>query len=177
MKILFWILAIASLPAGLFVSFISYMAYGLDLAGTEIGVVVCFAGMISLVVSMVCTVLGIVKLRKGDTKKAIAIALVGMVYSILILAGMFIDDAVHGMLLDRDIAERNEQLYGENWDAAPAVEGIPELYQEELNKFYVAIQEQWPADQLMDLAAMTMAAHYGDAPPGQHRFYPNGRER
>ena len=53
MKILFWILAITSLPVGLFMSFVSYMAYGLDLAGTKFGVVVCFTGMISLVVSLV----------------------------------------------------------------------------------------------------------------------------
>lgn len=164
MKILFWILAITSLPVGLFMSFVSYMAYGLDLAGTKFGVVVCFTGMISLVVSLVCVVLGFIKMRKGEAKKAVLFALIGVVYSVIILVGMVIDEAAHGMLLERDIAKREEQIYGENWDAAPAVEGIPELYQEELNKFYVAVQKEWPSDQLMDLAAMTMADYYGDAP-------------
>ena len=130
MKILFWILAILSIPVSLFVSFICYMIYGLDLAGTGFGEVVCVAGMLALVVCVVGAVLGIIKLRKGNVKKAIAFALAGVVYSGIIIAGIFIDDAADTMLLEKDIAERNDQLYGENWNAHPALEGIPELYQE-----------------------------------------------
>ena len=65
-------------------------------------------------------------------------------------------------LMKRDIAKRNEQMYGEGWDAAPAIEGIPEMYQEMLNKFYAVVRDRWPADDLMDLGAVAMADYYGD---------------
>ena len=130
MKILFWIFAILSISVSLFVSFICYMIHGLGFAGTGFGAVVCVAGMLALVVCVIGVVLGVVKLRKGNVKKAIAFALVGVVYSGIIIAGIYIDDAADTMLLEKDIAARNDQLYGENWNAPPAIEGIPELYQE-----------------------------------------------
>ena len=164
MKLLFWILAVLSIPVAVFISIVSWFAEGLGLSGTGIGVVVCFAGMFSVVVSIVCAVLGIIKLRKGHVKKAVTFAVVAVAYPAVILAGMYIDDAVHGVLMERDIANRNEQIYGENWDAPPAIEGIPELYQEVLNKYYAVVRDEWPADQLMDLGAVAMAEHYGDAP-------------
>ena len=163
MKILFWILAIVSIPFGFFMTIVSWFAEGLDLSGTGIGVVVCFAGMFSVVVSIVCVVLGIIKLRKGHVKKAVTFAVVAVAYPAVILAGMYIDDAVHGVLMERDIANRNEQIYGENWDAPPAIDGIPELYQEVLNKFYVAVRDEWPSDQMMDIAATQMENYYGNA--------------
>ena len=115
MKLLFWILAVLSIPVSLFISIVSWFAGGLGLSGTGIGVVVCFAGMFSVVVSIVCAVFGIIKLRKGHVKKAVTFAVVAVAYPAVILAGMYIDDAVHGVLMERDIANRNEQIYGENW--------------------------------------------------------------
>ena len=163
MKILFWLLAIVSLPLGCFMSIVAWFAGGLGLAGTTIGEIVNFAGMFSLVVSVVCVVLGILKLRRKDVKKAVLFALVGVAYSVVILGGIYLDEAVHTMQYERDLANRNEQTYGENWDAPPAIEGIPELYQEELNKFYAAVRNEWSADQLVDLNAEEMANYYGDA--------------
>ena len=163
MKILFWILAIASIPFGLFMSIVCSFSKGLGLTGTVVGDVVCIVGTISVAVSIVCAVLGIRNLRKGYVKKAVAFALTGVAFSGIILGGMFLDDALDTVLLEKDIENRNEQLYGENWDAASVIEGIPELYQEELNKYYVAVGEQWPAEDLMDLVAMSMPAYYGDA--------------
>ena len=163
MKILFWILAILMIPAGLFISFLCYMSHGLDLFGTVFGGIVCIVGMFALLVCIVCAVLGIIKLRKGNAKQAIALALVGIAYCGIIVAGICIDDAVDTMLLEKSIAERNEQLYGENWNAPPAIEGIPELYQEVLNKYYVVVRDEWSADQLMGLGAVSMAQYYGDA--------------
>ena len=64
--------------------------------------------------------------------------------------------------LNNDIADRNDQMYGENWNSAPGIDGIPEQYQEVLNMFYVAVQEEWPGDNLMDLGAVSMANYYGD---------------
>ena len=153
MKLLFWILAVLSIPVGLFISIVSWFAEGLGLSGTGIGVVVCFAGMFSVVVSIVCAVLGIIKLRKGHVKKAVTFAVVAVAYPAVILAGMCIDDAVHGVLMERDIANRNEQIYGENWDAPPAIEGVPEFYQEVLNKFYVAVRDEWSGDQMIGTTA------------------------
>ena len=163
MKMLFWILAILSIPAGLLMSVTCWLSEGLGLVGTGLGLGVVYAGMISVIVSIVCMVLGLKQLRKGDAKKAVAFALVGVIYSGVILAGIYIDDVMHTKQLEKDIAERNEEKYGEGWDEAPAIEGIPELYQEVLNKFYVAVRDQWPEDQLLDLAALSMAEHYGDA--------------
>ena len=164
MKILFWILAILSIAAGLFVSVVCYMSHGLGLTGTGIGEVVCIVGMLAAVICMICTVLGSKKLRKGDAKRAVVFAVAGLVYCGIIIGGIFLDDAVDTLLLKKSIAERNAQLYGENWDAPPAIEGIPERYQEVLNKYHAVIRDQWPAERLMDLGAVSMAEYYGDAP-------------
>ena len=164
MKILFWILAILSIAVGLFVSVVCYMSHGLGLTGTGIGEVVCIVGMLAAVICMICTVLGSKKLRKGDAKRAVVFAVAGLVYCGIIIGGIFLDDAVDTLLLKKSIAERNAQLYGENWDAPPAIEGIPERYQEVLDKYYAVIRDQWPADRLMDLGAVSMAEYYGDAP-------------
>ena len=163
MKILFWILAILSIPAGLFMSVVCYFSSGLGLTFTIVGDVVYIFGMFAAVVSIVCMVLGIIKLRKGNVKKAVTFALVGLLYSALILGGIYGDDAVDTMLMKKDIAKRNDELYGENWNTPSAIEGIPERYQEELNKFYVAVRDEWPSDQLMDLCAVAMQEYYGDA--------------
>jgi hypothetical protein len=164
MKILFWILAILSIAVGLFVSVVCYASHGLGLTGTGIGEVVCIVGMLAAVICMICTVLGSKKLRKGDAKRAVVFAVAGLVYCGIIIGGIFLDDAVDTLLLKKSIAERNAQLYGENWDAPPAIEGIPERYQEVLNKYYAVIRDQWPAERLMDLGAVSMAEYYGDAP-------------
>ena len=164
MKILFWILAILSIAVGLFVSVVCYMSHGLGLTGTGIGEVVCIVGMLAAVICMICTVLGSKKLRKGDAKRAVVFAVAGLVYCGIIIGGIFLDDAVDTLLLKKSIAERNAQLYGENWDAPPAIEGIPEGYQKVLNKYYAVIRDQWPAERLMDLGAVSMAEYYGDAP-------------
>ena len=163
-KILFWILAIAMLPVGWFLSFTCYMAHGLHLSSTIIGEVACIAGILSLGVCIVGAVLGIIKLCKGNAKKALGCALIGVIYCGIIFAGIALDEAVSGMLLERDIANRNEQMYGEGWDAPSAIEGIPELYQQVLNEYYAIVRDRWPADRLMDIGAVSMAGYYGDEP-------------
>ena len=164
MKVLFWVLSILSIPVGLFLSFVCYVSHGLDLAGTMIGEVVFIFGMLAVVVCIACMVLGIRKLRGGDAKKAVALALIGVAYSAVILIGYFVDDAVDTVLMEKEIAERNAQMYGENWDAPPVMEGIPEEYHEVLNKLYAVVRDAWTADQLMDLGAATMPDYYGDVP-------------
>lgn len=162
MKFLFWILLILSVPAGLFLSFTSYLSYGLGLFGTAFGEAVNIAGILSLPVCIICAVLGIRRQRKGNGKKAVFGMLAALGFCAAIVSGMIIDDAVHSILLKKSIADRDEQLYGENWDAAPAMEGIPEQYQQVLNKYYAVVRDRWPADQLMDLGAVSMADYYGD---------------
>ena len=164
MKILFWILAIASIAFGFFMTIVGYFADGLGLYCTVFGKVFCILGMFAVLVSIVCVVLGIIKLRKGNVKKAVLFALAGVAYSAIILGGTYLDEAVHTMLMERDIAARDEQLYGEGWDAAPAIDGIPELYQEELNKIYVTVRDKWSADQMINIATTEMEKYYGDAP-------------
>ena len=46
------------------------------------------AAVLSVGVSVVCTVLGGIKLSKGNTKQAVAWALAGVAYSGIIFAGM-----------------------------------------------------------------------------------------
>ena len=164
MKILFWILAIASIAFGFFMTIVGYFADGLGLYCTVFGKVFCILGRFAVLVSIVCIVLGIIKLRKGNVKKAVLFALAGVAYSAIILGGTYLDEAVHTMLMERDIAARDEQLYGEGWDAAPAIDGIPELYQEELNKIYVTVRDKWSADQMINIATTEMEKYYGDAP-------------
>ena len=164
MKILFWLLAILSIPVGLFMSIVCYATEGLGLYGSTLGQIVCFFGMASVVVSIIGIVLGIKNLRKGDRKKAILFALMGTLYSGLILGEMYISDAIDTAKMDREIAARDAQLYGENWDAAPAIEGIPQSYQNVLNKYYAIVRDTWPAEELMDIGAVGMADYYGDAP-------------
>lgn len=162
MKVLFWLLAIVSIPVGWFMTVVSVFSHGLDLYGTGFGLILCFVGMFSVVVSVVCAVVGFLKLRKGNVKKAVIFALAGVLYSAIVLGGIYIDDVIHGVRLERDIAAREEQMYGEGWNAAPNIEGIPELYQEILNKVYVMVRDKWPSDQLMDLALTAMVEYYGE---------------
>ena len=162
MKILFWVLAILSIPAGVFMSIVCSASRGLGLTYTIIGDVVCIAGMFAVAVSVICAVLGIIMLRRGNAKKAVAFALAGVVYSGIILAGVFMDEAVDTMLMKKEMEKRNDQLYGENWDAPSAIEGIPKLYQKELGKYYVVIRDKWSSDQLMDLGVVAMPDYYGD---------------
>ena len=162
MKFLFWILAIVSIPVGAYMSVVGYFAEGLGLSSTVIGQVVNYLAMLSLLVSLVCAVLGIIKLCKGKVKNAVFFAVAGVAYSVIILGGIFLDEAVGSILLERDVAERNEQMYGESWDAAPSIEGIPEGYQVILNEYYAVVRDRWPAEQLMDLGAVGMAEYYGE---------------
>ena len=162
MKFLFWILAILSVPVGLFVSIISYATYGLGLTGTAFGDVVCIVGVPAVVVCVACTVFGIIKLRKGDLKKACVFALVGVIYCAIIGVGMVVDTLVDNVQLKNLVEELNNEQFGEGWDSPPAIEGIPELYQEVLNKFYATVCSRSNGDVLMDLGAVPMAEHYGD---------------
>lgn len=90
----------------------------------DIAILLVSAG---LVVSFVCMVLGMIMLHKGKVKKAVVFALVGTVYSSIVIAGVFIDDAVDTRLLEKDIEERNNQLYGEKWKISSSLAGIPKL--------------------------------------------------
>lgn len=90
----------------------------------DIAILMVSAG---LVVSFVCMVLGMIMLHKGKVKKAVVFALVGTVYSSIVIAGVFIDDAVDTRLLEKDIEERNNQLYGEKWKISSSLAGIPKL--------------------------------------------------
>ena len=164
MKILFWLLAILSIPVGLFMSFICYLSEGLGLYRSTVGQILCYLGMASVVVSIIAIVLGVKKLRKGDVKKAILLVLMGILYSGVILGGIYIDEAVDSVLHNRSIAQHDAQLYGENWDAAPAIEGIPQSYQTVLNKYYAIVRDTWPGEELMGIGAVAMADYYGDAP-------------
>ena len=46
-------------------------------------------------------------------KKAVIFALAGVLYSAIMLGSIYVDDVIHTVRLDRDIAAREEQLYGE----------------------------------------------------------------
>lgn len=69
----------------------------------DIAILLVSAG---LVVSFVCMVLGMIMLHKGKVKKAVVFALVGTVYSSIVIVGVFIDDAVDTRLLEKDMRMR-----------------------------------------------------------------------
>lgn len=163
MKVLFWIISVVSIIVGLMLSFICLVVRGFGLAGTAFGEIVHIVGMLSCAVSIIGMVLGIIKLRKGKKKAAIMFALLGLIFSGIIFGGIEIDEMIYAKRLDAQFENRDEQMYGENWNAAPNVEGIPEHYQVLLNKFYVMVRDRWPAEKLMDVGAMAMADHYGEA--------------
>ena len=162
MKILFWILAIASVLAGLFISVVGHFSYGLGLYFGVVGKVACIAGMLSAAVCVICAVLGIIKLRKGDMKKAIVFVVVGLLYCGVTFGGMMLDELVYGIRLENSIEDRKEQMYGEDWNSAPAIEGIPELYQEMLNEVYALVRDE-NTENLMEFGLVALSEHYGDA--------------
>ena len=162
-KILFWLLAVVSILAGLFVSVFSWASEGLGFYYGIISHIFCYIGMLAAVVSIVCVVLGSRKLRKGETKKAILLALAGLIYAGAVIGELFIEEAVDTVRMEKDIAARNEQMYGAGWDSAPAIDGIPGRYQEVLGKFYAVVRDEWSGDQLMDLGGTIMPAYYGDS--------------
>ena len=161
MKLLFWILAIFAIPFGMFVSIACWMTNGLDLSGTIIGEIVSIVGMPAVIVCIVGVVLGITKLRKGNGKKAVLFVLVGILYSAAIIGGVYLDDAVHTVLMNADIEKRDAQMYGEDWNSPPAMEGIPEHYWEYLNKCYVMVRDRWPGEEMYGM--LTMPPYYGDS--------------
>ena len=161
-KILFWLLAIVSILVGLFISFVSWLSEGLGFYGGIISHIFCYIGMFAPVVSIVCVVLGGRKLRKGDTKKAILLALVGLIYAGAVMGELLIEEATATIRTEKNIAAYNEQMYGKGWDSAPAIDGIPEGYQEVLNKFYASARDGL-TESLVDLGAVAMADYYGDA--------------
>ena len=160
MKFLFWLLAVLSIPVGLFVTIVSSASHGLGLAGGMLGETVCFLGMLSIGVCLVGIVLGIIKLRKGNVKKAILFALMGTIYSAAIIGGMYLEDAVDTVQMNADIAKRDAQLYGEDWNDPPVMEGIPKHYWEYLNKTYAMVRDRWPGEEMYGM--LTMPPYYGD---------------
>lgn len=163
MKILVWILAVVMIPAGLFASFIFYASFGLGLTSGTVGDILCIAGILTGVICIVGSVRGIKQMRKGNMKRAFAWLLAGAVFCGIISAGLGICSAVNSKRVEQIIAAEQAQLYGEGWDAPPAMEGIPENYVELMNQYYAIIKNEWPAEELM-FAAVAMADYYGDAP-------------
>ena len=161
--ILFGILAILVLFASLFFSFVYHMMYGLDLASSAFGTVVVMAGIFTVIVALVGVILAIINLCKGKKKVAFFFVFLGVIYGGLIYGGTMLDDALDTARLEQSVANRMEETYSEDWNAPSAIEGIPEGYQEILNQFYVAVKEQWPAENLMELGSVFMPTYYSDA--------------
>jgi hypothetical protein len=104
MKILFWVFAILSILAVMFMSVVSFFSHGLCLYFGIFGEIFGIIGMFSVIVSIVCVVLGIIRLRKDNVKKAVIFALAGLVFSGIVLAGLFIDDTIYTMVMKKNIA-------------------------------------------------------------------------
>ena len=164
MKILAWILAVVMIPVGLFASFIFYVSFGLGLSPGSVGGILCMVGALSAVICIVGSVLGIRQLRRGNVKKAFALILAGAVFIGIIAAGLGICEAVNTKRVAQIVADEQAQLYGENWDAPPAMEGIPENCVELMNQYYAIVRDAWPAEELNMISSVAMADYYGDAP-------------
>ena len=164
MKVLAWILAVAMIPVGLFASVIFYVSFSLGLSAGSVGGVLCLVGILSAVICIVGSVLGIKQLRRGNVKKAFAWILAGAVFIGIISAGLGICDVLNTKRVANIVAAEQAQLYGENWDAPPAMEGIPENCVELMNQYYAIIKNEWPAEELNVVNSVAMADYYGDAP-------------
>lgn len=163
MVILSWLFGAMSIFGGIFMSFACWLAHGLGLEGTIVGEVASIAGIFSILVGIAGVILGTRSRRRGGGKRALVLLLAGMIYSCSILVLMEVDTLLYRGQRDRAYEERMNEMYGEGWDSAPAIEGIPELYQTELNKFYVAIRDRWPAEDVQDMGTVTMVDYYGEA--------------
>ena len=163
MKIIFWLLAVFSLIIGLFSYVVSAAADGLALFSTQFGKIMCLVGQCSLIVCIICVVIGIFQLRKGKLKRAIAFVLAGILYCAVIFGGFLIDEAVGFKRHEASVTAYYEQLYGKGWDNPPAIAGIPRHYQTVLNEFYVVIKDNH-TEHLISLGAACMPSYYGDAP-------------
>lgn len=161
-KVLFGILAIASVLAGLFASVVGFFSLGLGLSGSGVGAVLDVIGTLGVFAGIFGVVMGIIKLRKSKTKQAFLFVLLGVILCAVYLLGFTVNEAVSTIHFEQEVAAQMEELYGEGWNSAPAIEGIPELYQEVLNKFYVVVKNRWSAEELMDLGAVAMPDYYGD---------------
>lgn len=161
--ILFALVALFVLWNSLLFSFACYMAYGLDLGGSLFGTALCLAGIATVAVGLVGVILGIIRLRKGRKALAFLLAVLGAIYGGLIYGGIAIDEAFSATRMEQNLANWMDETYGEGWNTPPAIEGIPEGFQEILNQFYVVVRDCWPAERLMDLGAVSMPGHYGDA--------------
>ena len=161
--ILFGLLAILVLFVSLFFTYVYHMMYGLGLASSAFGIAVVMAGTFTVIVALIGVILGMINLRKGKKKVAFFFVLLGVIYGGLIYGGAMLDDALDTARLEQSVANRMEENYGEDWNAPSAIEGVPEQYQTVLNQFYVAVKEQWPAEKLMDLGAVSMPGYYGGA--------------
>lgn len=128
MKVLFWFVSVLSIAVGLVFSFIAFMVRDMGLAATAFGEIMCIAGMLSWVVAIVGMVVGRISLRKGKKMLAILFALLGVIYGGIFFGGLAIDDIADTNRHESQAADRNEQLYGENWNETPAIEGLPEQY-------------------------------------------------
>ena len=161
--ILFALVALCVLWPSLLFSFACYMMYGLDLSSSLLGTALSLAGIATVAVGVVGVILGIIRLRKGKKALAFLLALLGAIYGGLIYGGIAIDEALSATRTEQNLANWMDETYGEGWNTPPAIEGIPEGFQEILNQFYVVVRDYWPAEKLVDLGAVSMPDHYGDA--------------
>ena len=163
-KVLFGVFVLLSLAASVFTTFMCWLAEGLGVIGTGLGKVVVLLGMAAVVVAIVGMILGIRSLRRNKGKQALLFALMGAIFSGVIIGGFFLDEALMGRKLEQDTEDWMNELYGEGWNSPSAIEGIPEQYEELLNQFYVTVRDSWSAEDLMNLGAVCMPEYYGDAP-------------
>ena len=66
MKIIFWLLAVFSLIIGLFSYVVSAAADGLALFSTQFGKIMCLVGQCSLIVCIICVVIGIFQFQAAN---------------------------------------------------------------------------------------------------------------
>lgn len=162
MKILFGLFGLLSLAVSVFTTFMCWLADGLDVIATGIGEVIAVVGLAAVAVAIVGMILGIRSLRRSKGKQALLFALMGALFSGIIIGGFFLDEALMVMDLEKSHEAWAEETYGEGWDSPSAIEGIPEGYESVLNEIYVTVRDSWDADRLMNLGLMAMADYYGD---------------
>lgn len=161
MKLLFYAVSALLIPVYLFLSvfFNLYQIVG------ENGIAI--AGSMTAVVGLIGLALGVFFFsKKKRVRTAFLCAGAGLAYALVILAAIVVLDAAHSRAHSEQADARYRALYGENWDAPPAVKGLPEHYETILNQYYAVVSQSFSLERIKetDLYAYTLPSHYGDCP-------------
>lgn len=168
MKILFWIVSILLILLNMTLSFVFLLASAVGGYAGTFGViydVINFIGRFTVILGLIGFVFGILAYRKGNLKKAFICSMAATIFAFVLIGSLYVLDGVHTIKMNNDHDDYLVEMFGENWNAPSNFSEIDDNYEAILNMYYVAIKNEWTADQLnsTELYGMhTMIPYYGN---------------